>query len=120
MARNSTPRRAGRPCFLESGAKRPRGSLLRRSARCASTVPRGFLLARGFLLRKFASSLRRREGHGLGSSMSGFVHAELASARQCDFGQASPSLILDRTTRDASTVHVLDERVDVVAHEIEL
>ena len=48
------------------------------------------------------------------------IDAELAATGQGDLRKPTPALILHGRAGDVVRLHLLDERVDVVAHQIEL
>src|SRR5262245_17516779 len=52
--------------------------------------------------------------------MSRLIDTECAAARKRQLGQQSPALIFDRAARNVHRLHLSDERIDVVRHQIQL
>lgn len=52
--------------------------------------------------------------------MPGLIDPELATTGERHVGEDTPPLILDRAALNAARLHRLDQRVDVVAHQVEL
>jgi hypothetical protein len=58
--------------------------------------------------------------HGRRARMLRLIDAELAATGQRDLRKPTPALILHWRAGDVVRFHLLDERVDVIAHQIEL